>query len=80
LFDTILAKVKKGKVKHLGRQSLPLYLEVRETIIEPISVLTDMVQVAEEITEELEMEPAKYYFHRIIRRKYTPSLIKVRSR
>lgn len=66
-------------MKHLGRQSLPLYLEVRKTIIEPSSDLTDMVQVAEEITEELEMEPAKYYIHRIIRRKYAPSLINVRS-
>jgi transposase len=31
-----------------------------------------MVHVADEITEKLEMEPAKYYIHRIVRRKYAP--------
>lgn len=66
------AKVKKEKAKHPGRQSLPAHLEVRETIIEPSGDLTDMVHVADEITEELEMEPAKYYIHRIVRRKYAP--------
>ncbi|CAN1563534.1 Transposase TnpC, homeodomain containing protein [Spirosomataceae bacterium] len=66
------AKTKKEKAKHPGRGTLPTHLEVRETIIEPSGDLTDMVHVADEITEELEMEPAKYYIHRIVRRKYAP--------
>lgn len=62
----------KEKQAHPGRQPLPSHLEVRETIIEPEGDLSAMVHVGDEITEELEVEPAKYYIHRIIRRKYAP--------
>lgn len=62
----------KSRKPHPGRLPLPGHLEVRETIIEPQGDLSDMICIGEEITEELEMEPAKYYIHRIIRRKYAP--------
>ncbi|MBK6978362.1 MAG: transposase [Cytophagaceae bacterium] len=65
-------KAKKEKKQHPGRQPLPTQLEVREIIIEPEGDLTDMVHVGDEITEELELEPAKYYIHRNVRRKYAP--------
>lgn len=66
------AKAPKEKQQHPGRQPLPSHLEVRETIIEPEGDLSEMIHVGDEITEELEMEPAKYYIHRIVRRKYAP--------
>lgn len=62
----------KDKKPHPGRLKLPSNLEVRETVIEPEGDLSEMICIGEEITEELEMEPAKYYIHRIIRRKYAP--------
>lgn len=60
------------KKTHPGRQALPSHLEVRETIIEPEGDLSEMTYIGDEVTEELEVEPAKYYIHRIIRRKYAP--------
>jgi transposase len=65
-------KVRKTRENHQGRCPLPAHLEVRETVIEPEGDLTDMVHIGDEITEELEVEPAKYYVHRIIRKKYAP--------
>ena len=66
------SKEPKERKKHVGREPLPSHLEVRETIIEPEGDLSEMVHVGDEITEELEVEPAKYYIHRIVRRKYAP--------
>lgn len=57
---------------HPGRYKLPENLEVRETIIQPDAVLTDMIEIGKEITNILEVEPAKYFIHRIIRPKYAP--------
>lgn len=62
----------KEKKPHPGRNPLPKHLEVRETVIEPQGDLSEMVHVGDEVTEELEYQPAKYYIHRIIRRKYAP--------
>ncbi len=70
--EKITSPAPKEKRNHPGRIALPGHLEIRETIIEPAGDLSDMVHVGDEITDELEMEPAKYYIHRIIRRKYAP--------
>ena len=66
------AEKKSEKRPHPGRHPLPTHLEVVETIIEPEGDLSEMVLVGQEITEELEFQPAKYYIHRIIRKKYAP--------
>lgn len=70
--DKKAASTPKERKAHPGRTPLPSHLEVRETIIEPEGDLSELVHVGDEITEELEMEPAKYYIHRMIRRKYAP--------
>lgn len=62
----------KERQPHPGRNPLPRHLEVRQTVIEPQGDLSEMVHVGDEVTEELEYQPAKYYIHRIIRRKYAP--------
>ena len=62
----------KEKKSHPGRLALPTHLEIRETTIEPEGDLSEMICIGQEITEELEVEPAKYYIHRIIRKKYAP--------
>lgn len=64
--------VRKKREGHPGRTPLPTHLEVVETIIEPEGDLSNMVHIGDEITEELEVMPAKYYIHKIIRRKYAP--------
>lgn len=57
---------------HKGRVPLPDHLPVEEIKIYPEGDLTDMVCIGEEVTEELEYEPAKYYIKRYIRYKYAP--------
>lgn len=79
--ELVAAKKQEGREKeqqpkerkpHPGRNPLPKHLEVKETVIEPEGDLSEMVYVGNEVTEELEYQPAKYYIHRIIRRKYAP--------
>lgn len=55
---------------HKGRAKLPEHLPVEEVEIYPEGDLTDMVHIGDEITEELEYEPAKFYIKRYIRHKY----------
>lgn len=55
---------------HKGRMALPDHLPVEEIKIYPEGDLTDMVCIGEEVTDELEYEPAKYYIKRYIRYKY----------
>jgi transposase len=62
----------KERKPHPGRNQLPKHLEIKETIIEPEGDLSEMVHVGDEVSQELEYQPAKYYIHRIIRRKYAP--------
>jgi transposase len=63
---------KEPRGAHPGRFPLPKNLKVVTTILEPPGDLTDMVCIGEEVTEVLEMKPAEYYIHRIVRRKYAP--------
>lgn len=55
---------------HKGRMALPEHLEVREIEIYPEEDITGMVRIGQEVTDELEYEPAKYYIKRFIRHKY----------
>ena len=55
---------------HKGRTKLPEHLPVEKIDIYPEGDLTDMVHIGEEVTEELEYEPAKFYIKRYIRHKY----------
>lgn len=57
---------------HKGRVALPDHLPVEEIKIYPEEDITDMVCIGEEVTDELEYEPAKYYIKRYIRYKYAP--------
>lgn len=63
---------RKRKSAHKGRVALPDHLPVEEIKIYPEGDLSEMVSIGEEITEELEYEPAKYYIKRYIRYKYAP--------
>jgi transposase len=51
---------KPGK-KHEGRVTLPEHLPVVETVIEPEGDLTDMKRIGAEVTDELELQPAKVF-------------------
>lgn len=61
---------KPTKREHPGRLPLPAHLPVEETIIEPKGVTPDMVIIGKEITDELELTPAKLFIKRTIRPKY----------
>jgi transposase len=58
------------KKKHPIRQLLPASLPRHEIIIEPEEDTTGMRKIGEQITEELEYEPAKVYVNRYVRPKY----------
>lgn len=66
----------RSRPNHKGRAKLPEHLEVVEVKIYPEGDLSQMVLIGEEITEELEMIPTKFYIKRYIRYKYAlkPSL------
>ena len=58
---------------HKGRLPLPDHLPVEEIEIFPDGDLEGMVCIGKEITEELELEPARFYIKRYIRYKYAPA-------
>lgn len=62
----------RSRPNHKGRAKLPEHLEVEEVKIYPQGDLSQMVCIGEEITEELEFTPAKFYIKRYIRYKYAP--------
>lgn len=62
---------KPKKRNHPGRRELPAHLPVEEQVIEPKEDTSDMVRIGQEISEHLELIPAKLYIQRIIRPKYT---------
>lgn len=63
---------RKRKSAHKGRMALPAHLEVREIQIYPQEDYSGMVCIGQEVTDELEYEPAKLYIKRYIRYKYAP--------
>lgn len=58
------------KKDHPGRHKLPEHLERREVIIEPQQNTEGLKKIGEEVTEELDYEPPKFFVNKIIRPKY----------
>jgi transposase len=63
--------------EHPGLTKLPEHLERREIIIEPTQVIEACKKIGEEITEELEYEPGKFFVNRYVRPKYVKQIVKV---
>ena len=58
--------------RHQGRAKLPEHLPVVEVEIHPEGDLSQMVCIGREVTEELDLEPARFFIRRYIRYKYAP--------
>ena len=67
-------RTKKPRPNHKGRLRLPDHLPVEEIEIHPEGDLSQMVCIGTEITDELEMVPARLYIKRYIRYKYAPKV------
>lgn len=65
-------RTKQPRQNHTGREPLPDHLPVEEIEIYPQGDLSGMVCIGREVTEELELEPARFYIKRYIRYKYAP--------
>jgi transposase len=63
---------KQDRVNHKGRLPLPDHLPVEQIEIYPEGDLSGMICIGKEVTEELEVEPARFYIKRYIRYKYAP--------
>jgi len=63
-------KKKKPRENHPGRLPLPSHLPVEEIVIEPQEDTTGMKCIGQEVTDQLELVPAKLYIKRFIRPKY----------
>ena len=61
---------KTKRVNHPGRLPLPDHLPVEEIIIEPKEDTTGMKCIGKEVTDQLELIPAKLFIKRYIRPKY----------
>lgn len=69
--ETITYVRSKAKRKnHPGRLPLPDHLPVEEIVIEPEEDTTDMKCIGKEVTDQLELIPAKLFIKRYIRPKY----------
>ncbi len=61
---------KTKRENHPGRLSFPSHLPVEEIIIEPDEDTTGLKCIGKEVTDQLELVPAKLYIKRFIRPKY----------
>ena len=61
---------KAKRENHPGRLPLPDHLPVEEIVIEPEEDTTDMKCIGKEVTDQLELIPAKLFIKRYIRPKY----------
>jgi transposase len=61
---------KKKRKEHPGRVALPDHLPVEEIILEPEEDTSDMKCIGKEVTDQLELVPAKLLIKRYIRPKY----------
>lgn len=66
-------RAKNKRKNHPGRMSLPDHLPVKEIVIEPEEDTTGMKCIGQEITDQLEIIPAKLFIQRYIRNKYIKS-------
>ena len=60
----------KSKKKHPGRIALPDHLPVEEIVLEPKEDTTGLECIGKEVTDKLELVPAKLFIKRYIRPKY----------
>lgn len=58
------------KKPHPGRMALPADLPREVVVIEPEADTTDLKKIGEEITEQLDVTPAKFFVRRFVRPKY----------
>lgn len=61
---------KKKRENHPGRLPLPSHLPVKEITLEPKEDTSGMKCIGREVTDQLEMIPAKLFIKRYIRPKY----------
>ena len=61
---------KNKREEHPGRLALPAHLPVEEIILEPEDDTSGMKCIGKEVTDQLELVPAKLYIKRFIRPKY----------
>jgi len=61
---------KTKRENHPGRMKLPDHLPVEEIVIEPVEDTTGMKCIGKEVTDQLELIPAKLFIKRYIRPKY----------
>jgi transposase len=74
--ETIRYERKKPQQKkHEGRMELPKHLPVVETVLEPLEDTTGMQRIGEEITDELDITPARMHINRTKRPKYATPLL-----
>lgn len=64
---------KTSRASHNGRLPLPDHLPVEEIHIYPAEDYSQLVCIGQEVTEELEVQPARLYIKRYIRHKYAPA-------
>ncbi len=63
-------RTKTKRENHPGRMALPSHLPVEEIVIEPKEDTTGMKCIGREVTDQLELVPAKLFIKRYIRPKY----------
>lgn len=63
-------RTKTKRVNHPGRMALPAHLPVKEIVIEPQEDTAGMKCIGREVTDQLELIPAKLFINRYIRPKY----------
>ena len=61
---------KKKRKEHPGRVALPSHLPVEEIVLEPQEDTSGMKCIGKEVTDQLELVPAKLFIKRFIRPKY----------
>jgi transposase len=61
---------KNKRKEHPGRLALPSHLPVEEIILEPEEDTSNMKCIGKEVTDQLELVPAKLFIKRFIRPKY----------
>jgi len=69
-YTRVKKEVSQNPIVHPGRNKLPEHLQRREQIIEPAEDITGSKKIGEEITEELDYEPGKFFVNKTIRPKY----------
>jgi len=62
--------IKVEKKAHPGRMALPADLPRKVIVIEPKEDVSNLTKIGEEITEQLDVTPSKFFVRRYVRNKY----------